>query len=265
VLSASLLAQLEKGEGASVSLLKIGKRLQKAECRHAESLKTLKSNLKKRRTAPDEVDRQRAAFAAPFVCPVKKDELLAAARDSPAPPASPPSSAESAAATRELSMPLEQYELCLELAKRVSAHEQELDQSKAHVQGLVTTNDQIVMRAQLAEASETAAAAAAEAKLVEVNKDAAASRQAAFSALEKQGAEAAAQAEIRYNLLLADKTSIQRKLNTMTARVTRLVGRLADATRLRDKRKARWKELKEEAEKKHGKQLDRVQKEATSA
>jgi hypothetical protein len=108
-------------------------------------------------------------------------------------------------------MPLQQYELRLDQSKNVSALEQELEQSKAHVQGLLTTNAELVVHAQLA-------AAAAEAELVKVKKDAADSRQAAGSALEKQSTAAAAQAETLYNLLLAENTSIQCRLSTATAR-----------------------------------------------
>jgi hypothetical protein len=63
-------------------------------------------------------------------------------------------------------MPLQQYELHLYQSKSVSALEQELEQSNAHVQGLLTTNAKLVVHAQLA-------AAAAEAEPVKVKKDAA--------------------------------------------------------------------------------------------
>jgi hypothetical protein len=79
------------------------------------------------------------------------------------------------------------------------------------VQGLLTTNADLVVHAQLA-------AAAAEAELVKVKKDAADSRRAAGSSLKKQGTAAAAQAETQYNLLLAENTSIQCRLSMATAR-----------------------------------------------
>jgi hypothetical protein len=85
------------------------------------------------------------------------------------------------------------------------------------------------------------------------------------SALEKQGTAAAAQAETRYNLLLAANTSIQCRLSTATARPSRHVGLLAEAARQRIKRKARCSEIMKEAKQKSDKQLDRVQQKVCSA
>jgi hypothetical protein len=158
----------------------------------------------------------------------------------------------------EQSMPLQQYDLRLDQSKNMSALEQELEQPKAHVQGLLTTNAELVVHALLA-------AAAAEAELVKVKKDAADSRRAAVSALEKQGTAAAAQAETRYNLLLAENTSIQCSLSTATARPSRHVGLLAEAARQRITRKARYYEKMKEAKEKQDKQLDRVQQKVRSA
>jgi hypothetical protein len=215
------------------------------------------------RVTPDDVTRQRAAIVAAFVFPVKKDELLAAAGGCRAcAPALSPSSAQSVAATpvqlREQSRPLQQYELRLDSSKNVSALEQELEQCKAHVQGLLTTNAELVVHALLA-------AATAEAELVKVKKDAADSRRAAVSALEKQGTAAAAQAETRYNLLLAENTSIQCRLSTATVRPSRHVALLAKAARQRIKRKARCSEMMKEAKEKQDKQLDRVHHKVCSA
>jgi hypothetical protein len=177
-------------------------------------------------------------------------------------PASSPSSAQSVAATpvqlREQSMSLQQYELRLDQSKNVSALEQELEQSKAHVQRLLTTNAELVVHAQLA-------AAAAEAELVKVKKDTAASRRAAVSALEKQGTAAATQAETRYNLLLAENTSIQCWLSKATARPSPHVGLLAEAARQRITRKARCSKVMKNAKEKQDKQLDRVQQKVCSA
>jgi hypothetical protein len=135
----------------------------------------------------------------------------------------------------------------------VSALGQELEQSKAYVQGLLTTNAELVVHAQLA-------AAAAQAELVKVKKDAADSHRAAVSALEKQGTTAAAQAETRYSLLLSENTSIQCRLSTTIARPSPHVGPLAQAARQRIKRKARCSEMMNEAKEKQDTQLDRVQR-----
>jgi hypothetical protein len=128
------------------------------------------------------------------------------------------------------------------------------------VQGLLTTNAELVVHAQLA-------AAAAKAELVKVKKDAADSHQAAESALEKQSTAAAAQTETRYNLLLADNSSIQCRLSTATARPAPLStrGLLAEAARQRIKRKALCSEMMKEAKEKQDKHLDRVQQKVCSA
>ena len=77
-LGVSLPAQIQQGERVHICLLHIGKRLQTAVCKHANQLKALDENLRKRHTALHEAVRQRAALVASFLGPVKKDELLAA-------------------------------------------------------------------------------------------------------------------------------------------------------------------------------------------
>jgi hypothetical protein len=110
----SLPVQVEKGQGAYVALLKSASGCGRpTEGAHTESLKKRLRTSRRGRVIPDDVRRQRAAIVAAFVFPVKKSELLAAARGCRAcAPASSPSSAQSVAATPVQLR--EQYELRLD-------------------------------------------------------------------------------------------------------------------------------------------------------
>jgi hypothetical protein len=141
-----------EGQGAYEALLKIGKWLPTPNLARARRVtQEAGAYLKARRVTADDPTRQRAAIVAAFVFLVKKDELGRRARLQRCAPASTPSSAQSVAVIPvqlcEQSMPHQRYELRLDQSKNVSALEQELEQSKVQVQGLLTTNVELVVHA----------------------------------------------------------------------------------------------------------------------
>ena len=145
------------------ALIKIGKRLLAAHASNVGKLYAFDRTLG-RRGATNTSAAERIVFVRSLSCKVTKAELEAAFA-SPAPPRSPPPaappSAQSAAATpvsqRSISMPVETYEVTLQLAKRVSELEAENGQFKQEL-------DDLHSRVALAESGSLAAEKAAAAE-----------------------------------------------------------------------------------------------------